>query len=384
MWCAGITGTNGKSTVVHLLQHALDAAARPCARIGTLGMDFDGRTERTPNTTPGADRIHDWLDRARHAGAVCCVLEASSHGLDQERLAGMELDAAGWTNLSRDHLDYHSSWAAYAAAKARLFARLPQDAPAFLPAAAPSIEAACQGTAARLHSFGLDAPDAALCGRWTPGADGGLLEIHGSFGKATVSTSLIGRHNAENLLLSFGLLRCAGLSAAEAAAGLAAAQAPPGRLQAVARESPWRLYVDYAHTPDALRHVLASLREAFPERRIGVLCGAGGDRDHGKRPPMGRAAAEGSDWCVLTSDNPRSEDPKAILEAVVAGARPVGRELHAIVDRREAIRFAVSRLRPGDVLLVAGKGHEDYQEIDGRRLPFDDRLELEEAARCWT
>ncbi len=382
LWVGAVTGTNGKTTVVHLLEQALRHAGRRPARCGTLGMAFEGQVEAIPNTTPAADRLQDWLGRVRVAGADSLVLEASSHALDQRRLAGLRIAAAGWTNLTQDHLDYHADLTDYAAAKARLVHGLPAGAPAFVPVTAPLVGVACRGAAAQLVPWSLDRQDAALRGRIVGHEDGLRVAVEGEWGEAELRSPLIGRHNAENLLLAFGLLRAAGLEPAAAAAGLAAAGAAPGRLQRVAEGSPWPLFVDYAHTPDALVRVLDALREAYPGRRLGVVFGAGGDRDRGKRPQMGEAAARGADWCLVTSDNPRTEDPARIVEEVAAGARDRGCPVALEVDRREAIRRAVAGLAPGDVLLVAGKGHEDYQEVAGVRHPFDDRLELEEAARC--
>ena len=382
MLVGAVTGTNGKSTVVHLLEQALRHAGRRPARAGTLGLAFEGGCEPIPNTTPGADLLQDWLGRVRDAGADALAIEASSHALDQRRLSGLSCDAAGWTNLTQDHLDYHGDMGRYADAKARLVHGLgPARPPGRPPRGAPVWRAGRGASAARV-SWGLDAPDAALRGRFRVLPEGGVIEIDGEWGRCELRSALIGRHNAENLLLAYGLLRDAGLEPATAAAGLEAARAAPGRLERVAPRSPWLLYVDYAHSPDALERALAALRDAYPGRRLGVVFGAGGDRDRGKRPLMGAAAARGADWCLVTSDNPRSEEPGSIVDQVAEGARVNGTPVQCQVDRREAIRQAVAGLARGEVLLVAGKGHEDYQEIRGRRYPFDDRLELEEAARC--
>ncbi len=385
LFVTAVTGTNGKTTVVHLLAAALESAGIPAARAGTLGLAFGGRVEEGGGlTTPPADLLQDWLARCGERGARALVLEASSHALDQERLAGLPVDAAAWTNLSRDHLDYHGDLAAYARAKARLIHALEEGSPALVPAGDERIEAVCAGAPARRLPFGLDDPAAALRGRAVFEAQGLRLQIDGELGEAEIASPLIGRHNAENLLVAWGLARCAGLGAGEAAGALGAAPPPPGRLERVAPDFHALLFVDYAHTPEALERALAALREAFPGRRLGVVFGAGGDRDRGKRPRMGEAAARGADWCLVTSDNPRSEDPAAIAEEVAAGVRGAGLEAEVVLDRREAIRSAVGRLGDGEVLLVAGKGHESWQEIQGLRSPFDDREELREAVRCRT
>ncbi|RMH05047.1 MAG: UDP-N-acetylmuramoyl-L-alanyl-D-glutamate--2,6-diaminopimelate ligase [Planctomycetota bacterium] len=378
LWVGAVTGTNGKTTVVHLATEALAALGRRPARAGTLGLAFGGRVEPTPNTTPDPDRLQDWLATAVAAGADSLLLEASSHALDQDRLAGLRPAAAAWTNLARDHLDYHSDLEAYAAAKARLIHGLAPGDPALVPAGDERISAACRGAAAELLPWSLDGAGAVRGRLLACGGSGLRLAVAGELGEAELVSPLVGRHNAENLLVAFGLLRLAGVGAAPAAGALARVGPAPGRLERVAPDSPWFLYVDYAHTPDALARALEALRRIHPGRRLGVVFGAGGDRDRGKRPLMGAAAAHGADWCLITSDNPRSEDPEAILAEVAAGAPDAERE----PDRRRAIRRALAGMAPGEVLLVAGKGHEDYQEIRGRRLPFDDRVELMEAVRC--
>ena len=209
------------------------------------------------------------------------------------------------------------------------------------------------------------------------------IQLEGCAGSGVISSGLVGRHNAENLVCAFLLLRDLGHDPEAACHALSQASVAPGRLEPVCSESPWQLFVDYAHTPEALSRVLKSLRAAYPHQRLGVGFGAGGDRDATKRPAMGAAAAAGADWCIVTSDNPRTEDPEAIVQQVAAGARAYAVcEVFCEVDRRAAIHQAVDRLSPGEVLVVAGKGHEDYQEINGVRSPFLDHDVLREAVRC--
>lgn len=393
LFVAALTGTNGKSTVVHLVQQAWQVAAVPAARVGTLGFAWAGEERAALNTTPAADELHRFLAEVRDAGARAIAIEASSHGIVQHRLAGLAVDVVGWSNLSHDHLDYHGDLESYAAAKAQLVHRLPGGAPAFLPADARVLEA-CRGARCEQFVWGMGDSSLPLHAHAELAAEGGLkLQIGGRFGGGELCSPLVGEHNAENLLLAFGILRASGLDAQTALEGLAAAQPAPGRLERVAAHTPWRLFVDYAHTPDAIVRALAALRASYPEARIGIVVGAGGDRDPNKRGPMGAAAARGADWCLFTSDNPRTEDPQSILDAVLEGAEQActdsqtagersATELAAELDRRTAIRLAVSKLRAGDVLLVAGKGHEPYQEIHGVRSPFDDRIELAEAVSC--
>lgn len=403
MWLAAVTGTNGKSTVVHLLHQALEACGVPTALAGTLGLQVPGTNNRTlpeiHNTTPEADVLANWLHRSHAAQAKVAVLEASSHGIALERMVGMPLQAAAWTNLSHDHLDFHHSMEAYAAAKAQLFHALPSGAPALFPST-PLIETALAGmkatpvpwflqpatAGAQDHDSVLatDAQGAALRGVARLETDGLVLDIDGFFGAARIHSGLIGMHNAENLLVAFGLACASGADRAAVAAALSQVGPAPGRLERVQGPEGCHLFVDYAHTPDALAHVLEALRAQYPGQRIGVVFGAGGDRDQAKRPYMGAAVGARADWCVVTSDNPRSEEPLAIAQDVAAGIPAQAKvDQEIIVDRRIAIREAVARLSPGDVLLVAGKGHETYQETHGVRRPFDDRQELQEALSCF-
>lgn len=377
-----ITGTNGKSTIVHLLAQAESFLGRHCARVGTLGMEFRGEVKAIPNTTPAADVLHDWLGEVVGQGANCLAIEASSHGLHQHRLAGINFSVIGWTNLSHDHLDYHKNIESYAAAKALAVQLANPSAIALLPFASTVIEQACLGAPCQLLTWALNNANADIYAQCQLHADGLALTCHGKFGSAQIKSSLIGEHNGENLLLAWSMLCAQGVDPEAAAEALSNAQAAPGRLQLIAKESPWHLYVDYAHTPDALKHVLGALRKTHPSAQLGVVFGAGGDRDREKRAPMGAAVAT-ADWCVVTSDNPRCEDPKLIVEEVARGVNSVaGAVLQLEVDRRLAIKLAVEKLNPGDVLLVAGKGHEDYQEINGQRHFFDDRVEIEEAVKC--
>ncbi len=389
LWLAAVTGTNGKSTVVHLLQQALQDCAVPTAIAGTLGLEVPGATDQAlpkiHNTTPEADVLALWLHRAHQAKAKAAVLEASSHGIALGRMTGLPLRAAAWTNLSHDHLDFHHTMEAYAAAKAALFHELPAGVPALFPPT-PAIEQALAGMAATPvpWSLGESQQGEALRGSARLDTDGLILDIDGFFGAARIHSRLIGMHNAENLLVAFGLACASGADRSAVAAALSQVGSAPGRLERVQGPEGCHLFVDYAHTPDALAHVIDALRAQYPGRRIGVVFGAGGDRDPAKRQPMGCAVGERADWCVVTSDNPRTEDPHAIAAEVARGIpQRTSLEHEVIVSRRTAIRESVARLSPGDILLVAGKGHETYQETDGIRRPFDDRQELQEALACF-
>ncbi|PCJ54784.1 MAG: UDP-N-acetylmuramoyl-L-alanyl-D-glutamate--2,6-diaminopimelate ligase [Planctomycetota bacterium] len=381
LWVGAVTGTNGKSTVVHLLEHAMSACQVPTACGGTLGLRFQNKERTILNTTPPADVLHAWMSEVLKGGADAVVLEASSIGLEQERLSGVAIDCAAWTNLSHDHLDIHHTMEAYALAKAEMFLSLQSSAVALLPAE-ESLQKLCTESSAQKIIWSFQDDRADLRGVCSADASGLQLQISGVFGEGQIESSLIGQHNAENLLVAFGMMRAAGISAEASCAALQTCSAAPGRLQRIAPEFQAQLFVDYAHSPEALDHVLRALRNAYPQSRIGVVFGAGGDRDSEKRHPMGVAAGSNADWCVVTSDNPRCEDPLQIATAVEEGVRSTRCPSVLELDRRSAIRLAVERLLPGDVLLLAGKGHETYQEVDNVRHSFDDCVELREAVAC--
>ncbi|MFK5956390.1 MAG: UDP-N-acetylmuramoyl-L-alanyl-D-glutamate--2,6-diaminopimelate ligase [Planctomycetota bacterium] len=383
LWVGAVTGTNGKSTVVHLLEHAMSACGIATACGGTLGLRFQQKEQSILNTTPPADVLHNWMQQVLHGGGEAVVLEASSIGLEQERMSGVSLNCAAWTNLSHDHLDIHHSMEAYAKAKAEMFLRLDASAMALLPSNL-ELQALCADSPAQKLVWGLHAEAADLRGTCTADASGLVLSIFGVLGEGVIQSSLIGTHNAENLLVAFGMMRAAGIATDAACAALQSCTAAPGRLQRVVPDFHAQLFVDYAHSPEALKHVLQALRSAFPDARLGVVLGAGGDRDREKRGPMGIAAGSTADWCVVTSDNPRCEDPQQIAGAVHQGVQSTDCPSILETDRRAAIRLAVARLLPGDVLLLAGKGHETYQEINQVRHPFDDRVELAQAVACLT
>ena len=381
LFILGVTGTNGKTTVVHLVHQVLEAASIPTGRCGTLGRFFRGTNHAQNLTTPPVDTLQAWFSEVFQAGGRAVALEASSHGLSQCRLAGVSMDAAGWTNLTQDHLDYHSDIASYAKAKAGLIHALPAGSPAFVPLGEDRILAPCQGALAEIIPWGLG-DRAPLRGKVEFHAEGLILAIEGSWGGGEIRSSLVGRHNAENLLLAWGLSRSVGLSEEEASRGLSDATSPIGRLERIRAGGNRFLYVDYAHTPAALEEVLAAIRASHPSKQLGLVFGAGGDRDSLKRFPMGVAAAQGADWCIVTTDNARMESPVSIAEAVADGVRSCGVEPLVELDRRSAIRMGLKKTAPGDVLVVAGKGHETWQNVGGVRFPFSDKVELEEAVGC--
>jgi UDP-N-acetylmuramoyl-L-alanyl-D-glutamate--2,6-diaminopimelate ligase len=376
---AAFTGTNGKTTCAYLLAQAADLLGRRGAYLGTLGFGRPGALRDTGLTTPDAVSVHRRLAEARDSGAKSLGMEVSSHALDQERISGVRVDTAVFTNLTRDHLDYHGTLEAYGDAKARLFAT-------------PGL--------ARAVINARDSVGRTLLERIDPGVDlvlystsnelwaepgtgwirvpelrattaGLTLHVESSWGAGTLRSRLIGEFNAENLLAVLGVLLGWNVPLQQALVALAACGAPPGRMEAFGGGAQPLALVDYAHTPDALVKVLEAAR-AHARGRLFCVFGCGGDRDPGKRPLMGAAAEAHADVVVLTDDNPRGEPSRSILEQILAGMRDSA-SAHVIADRAEAIHFALTEADAGDVVVIAGKGHEDQQIVGGESRPFSDR-----------
>ena len=379
--CLAVTGTNGKTSVAVFCRQILRALGRTSASLGTLGLTVGDEALTGPGlTTPDAGELAAMLADLAQRGVSHLALEASSHGIDQRRLDGVTLKAAGFTNLTQDHLDYHGTMEAYGAAKLRLFTDLlPRGGVAVLnadSAAYPMFAAACADNGHTLFSVGQAGRDLRLARR-EPTSDGQQLELDMDGRRFQVRLPLAGAFQAENALVAAGLCIAAGEAPDAVLAALEGLQGAPGRLQRVgAGLRGGDAYVDYAHTPDGLETVLKSLRPHARGRLI-VVFGAGGDRDATKRPLMGKAAATLADVAIVTDDNPRSEDPAAIRAAILKGA-PGARE---IGDRRAAIAAGAEMLRSGDVLVVAGKGHERGQIVAGVVHPFDDVEETQKALR---
>jgi len=369
LWVCGVTGTNGKTSCSQWIAAALGRFGAKSGVIGTLGTGFPGALEDAGNTTPDALELQATLKALLAAGARAVAMEVSSHGLVQGRVNGVNFSCALFTNLSHDHLDYHGTMQAYGEAKARLFAAPGLQAAVLNLDDAFGVELA-QRLMGRVRTIGysLRAVD-----RRTVDESISLdaaMELSSSWGSARLATRQLGRFNLSNVLGVLGALVAHGVPFIEAVRLVAELPDVPGRMQAVG-ERPL-VVVDYAHTPDALEKVLDVLRPVAAARggRLAVVFGAGGDRDPAKRPLMGAAAARRADRVVITSDNPRSEDPLRIIEAVAKGA---GARAQREPDRRRAIETAVLEAAPEDVLLIAGKGHESYQEVAGERLPFSDQ-----------
>ncbi|MGI9116806.1 MAG: UDP-N-acetylmuramoyl-L-alanyl-D-glutamate--2,6-diaminopimelate ligase [Gaiellales bacterium] len=357
-----VTGTNGKTTTAYLQRAILEAAGHPTGLLGTIERRIGGVVEPAERTTAEAIDLHRDFRRMVEAGDTACAMEVSSHALDQHRVGGVRFAAAAFTNLTRDHLDYHPDMEAYFAAKARLF-------DGRCPTAANADDAYGRRLDADLR-FAIDAADAdARAEDVRLAADGTTFRLRSPWGDADIATRLVGRFNVENCLAAASTAGLAGIGLDAIVAGLAATPGVPGRLEVVSASAPFSVIVDYAHTADALENVLRAVRPLATGRVIAVF-GCGGDRDRGKRPEMARVACALADEVVITTDNPRSEDPLAIIAEIEAGAD--GRQ-RVEPDRRRAIEVAIGAAAPGDVVLIAGKGHEQGQDVAGVVSPFDDR-----------
>lgn len=381
----GVTGTNGKTTVAHLLRACLQADRRQTGLIGTIAYEFAGRRIPAGNTTPDPVRIQGYLRDMADRYASACVMEVSSHALDQERVRGVRFATAVFTNLSQDHLDYHATMSAYGAAKSRLFAMLQPGATAVLNRddAYSSLMEEVIPPGVRVLGYGLDPRADVRAEAVRPGPDGTRFQLSMPHGRVELFLRPVGVHNVQNALGAAAAALALGVSELTLAAALEDARPVPGRLEQVEaplsrRPSGVRVFVDYAHTPDALDKVTSCLKE-LTERRLIVVFGCGGDRDRTKRAPMAAAVARHADVAFMTSDNPRSEDPEAILDEMQGGLDGARAAFHRVVDRAEAIRSAVAEAREGDTVLIAGKGHESCQILRDSVVPFDDR---QEAARA--
>jgi UDP-N-acetylmuramoyl-L-alanyl-D-glutamate--2,6-diaminopimelate ligase len=377
---AGVTGTNGKSTVATLIAAILDAAGIPAGFVGTLGYRFGALSFPGGRTTPEASDLFRTLRRMRDAGARGVAMEVSSHALDIGRVKGAQFDVGVFTNLTRDHLDFHPDMESYFAAKRRLFDLLK-----------PGGHAVVNLDDPYGRRLAAEIPNAVTFGSRGTGAHVEVVEssldaagTHATLrtprGELRFSSPLLGLYNLANLLAAAAAAEALGLPQAAIVQAFAAQRPVPGRMEPVDRGQPFPVFVDYAHTDAALEAALRSAREMEGIRSVAVVFGCGGDRDRGKRPLMGKVAGELADLPIATSDNPRSEDPLAILAAIEEGLQASGNTGYRLIpDRREAIREALAAAGPGWAVLVAGKGHERDQEIAGRKIPFSDFEEIEKA-----
>ncbi len=375
MTVIGITGTNGKSSTALLTQHVLKTCGCPAACFGTLGYVIAGTTLQARHTTPFGDELAEMFRRAREARPSHVVMEVSSHALAQERVAGIDFDVAAFTNLTQDHLDYHKDMEAYGTAKRLLFEQL-EGLGRFsvVNREDPASEMFIRASKVPCFTYGKGADVRAVGVR--SGGPGTLFRVESPWGEAEIAIALVGKHNVLNVLCAIAICGGLELPLSAVATGLASAPVIPGRFERVAAGQDFEVIVDYAHTEDGLRNVLEAAR-ALTRGKLIVVFGCGGDRDRGKRPKMGGAAGELADYAIITSDNPRTEDPEQILLDIEVGIRRVGKtrpeNYSLLLDRAEAIRQGIAMARPGDVVLIAGKGHEDYQILGTKRIHFDDR-----------
>lgn len=374
----GITGTNGKTTTAFLLEGLLRSAGRSSVLLGTIETHVAGEVRPSPHTTPESrDVLQVFADGVR-AGATEAVMEMSSHALQQERVWGLPVDVGVFTNLTQDHLDFHGDMAAYAAAKARIFAGVGSPPPrvAVINADDPyaafmfKVAQGCQ----RVWQYGMGSAHVDFSASDVQTQAGATSFVMNTpFGPAKVRSQLTGRVNVYNLLAASAAAIGRGLTLSQVVEGACELHPVPGRFETVANRLGFTVVVDYAHTDDALRNLIVLARELAGEARVLTVFGCGGDRDKSKRPKMGRAAGEGSDVVIVTSDNPRTEDPATIADETLAGVRQSGNtRVRVELDRASAIAQAIDEAQAGDIVLIAGKGHERTQTMKGIAMPFDD------------
>lgn len=368
----GVTGTNGKTTTAHMTREILRAADRRCALLGTVQIDLCSRSFSADMTTPDPLRLMEYLREAADAGAAAAAMEVSSHALDQKRADGLRFRGAAFTNLTQDHLDYHHTMDNYAAAKARLFEMLAPDALAVVNGDDEWHTRMVRDCRARVLRYGLGAQCDIRAAITRDTVNGTLYRMTIDGRELTLENAIVGLHNVYNAMAAAGLALAAGVPIPAIERGLNTLRNVPGRLQRVPLQRGYEVFVDYAHTDDAIRNVARVLRPLTRGRLI-IVFGCGGDRDKTKRPKMARAAAEFCDTIIVTSDNPRTEQPLAIIDDILPGfdASAMSR-VTVEPDRRKAIEAAIRAACNGDVVLIAGKGHEDYQIIGREKTHFDD------------
>jgi len=371
----GVTGTNGKTTTARMVQRILHTHGVTCACFGTIGYDIAGTIHEARHTTPFGEELADMFARARDAGETHVVMEVSSHALEQERVAGIKFTCAAFTNLTQDHLDYHKNMDAYRDAKLMLFKRIDGEGSfTVVNLDDPAGDAFKAASRVTCYTFGKNgnccAHNASIGARRTQ------FTLQTPWGSALVTMKMLGTHNVANALCAATICGGLGVPVETIASALASLESVPGRFEHVDAGQDFQVIVDYAHTDDGLRNVLNAASEIC-EGRVIVVFGCGGDRDKGKRPKMGKVAAELADFAIVTSDNPRSEDPERILLDIEVGLQHAGKTKYddylMILDRKEAIQTAIGMAKPDDLVIIAGKGHEDYQLLGKTRIHFDDR-----------
>lgn len=366
-----VTGTNGKTTCSFMIQHLLQKEQEPCGRIGTLGYDVGGKTYDATHTTPDVTRVHKLLHEMTLSGCRAAVVEATSHALDQARLAEVTFAIAAFTNLSHDHLDYHKTFEKYKESKLSLFSTLPESALAVAPCDDPITKEIQDCCKAPVILYGLKNQADCQAKNIVLSKEGAQFTLSWKGEEQTVHLPLIGMMNVYNALLSATVALAMGLHLSSICKKLSCMPQVPGRMEMIETDRPFSVIVDFAHTPDALTKATKTVRQ-ITENRVITVFGCGGDRDQEKRPLMAQAVEKESNLIIVTSDNPRLENPQSILSEISKGFLEQDKVLF-IPDRKEAIEYALSVVDEGDTILIAGKGHESVQHIQGRCIPFSDR-----------
>jgi UDP-N-acetylmuramoyl-L-alanyl-D-glutamate--2,6-diaminopimelate ligase len=371
----GVTGTNGKSSSVVMIQHLLNSVGKSTACLGTLGYSVGGENLPALHTTPFAEDLAQLFKQARDAGQQYAVMEASSHAIEQERIAGIHYNVAAFTNLTQDHLDYHKDMDTYRAIKVRLFEGIQaKNGFTVVNVDDPSASAFVDASSVPCHTYGVNGDCRAMDPEF--GLRETSFKVTSPWGDAAVRMKLIGAHNVSNAMCAMTVVCGLGVPIRDVAEALSSLDNVPGRFECVDEGQEFAVVVDYAHTDDGLRNVLQTA-QAICTKRVICVFGCGGDRDRGKRPKMAAVAAELADFSIITSDNPRTEDPQQILNDVEAGAIGAGQRIDSdyelMGDREQAIRRGIELAAPGDLVMIAGKGHEDYQILGTEKIHFDDR-----------
>ncbi len=376
----GITGTNGKTTVTYLLEAVLNAAGKRSGVIGTVNHRFAGKSFRAKNTTPGLTDNQRYLADMAQENVDYCVMEVSSHGLAQGRVKGIDFSLAVFTNFTSDHLDYHGNLEEYFRVKTLLFTSLSKNAAAVI-----NTDDACGNTLlgmidTAVTTYGINNKADIMAEGIQLSLGGTVFTLKTPAGDITVKTKLIGLHNVYNVLAAAGVCLRENIPLPVIQQGIEALPCVPGRLEEIKAGQDFHVFVDYAHTQDALENVLESLRNINEAQRILAVFGCGGDRDKAKRLEMGKIAGRLSDFTILTNDNPRTEDPRDIVEQIAAGFE--NKNFKVIMDRRDAIQEALNLAHCGDIVLISGKGHEDYQIFKDKTIAFNEREIVKECLHC--
>jgi len=368
--CIGITGTNGKTTISYLMDSILSASGYKVGIIGTVNYRIGQRVIPATNTTPGPIELHNFISEMVQHSFDYSVIEISSHSLDQRRVEGIKFEVGIFTNLSGDHLDYHKTLDEYFNAKAKLFEGLDKDSYAVINVDDEWGKKLLKRSKGKITTYGIKTNAMFIATQIDLSLGGTKLVVQTPNGRTNINTKLIGLHNVYNITASIAAGACLGIPFDLIKDGVENLTSVPGRLEAIDCGQPFKVFVDYAHTDDALHNVLSALRPLISKRII-VAFGCGGERDRTKRPRMGRVAGELADFIVVTSDNPRSEEPESIAQEIATGIEM--KDYTIILDRAEAIKEALSRAKEGDCVLIAGKGHEPYQVLKNTTVAFDDR-----------